>query len=433
MSPELTGVLGVVVLVALIMLKAPVGLSLLLVGFTGVWFLNGSKVALIQLGMSTFNFAGSYTLSVVALFILMGLFLTYSGLSKDLYTAADNWVGHVRGGLGMATIGASAIFASISGSAMSTTATMAKVSLPEMKRYNYNPGMAAATIAAGGTLGILIPPSVALIIYGVLTMEPISTLLIAGIVPGILLTFVFMLTLYIQIKRNPDLAPLNAEPVAFKEKISSIVKIWPFVLIFILSIGGIYFGFFTPNEAGAVGAFGALAFTVLTRRLNWKKFIGAVDESVRLTAMIFIVLIGANLFSNFLAVSRLPNSLSSFVTGLEMSPYIILAVILVIYFILGLFMESIAIQVLTLPIVYPIIIGLGFDGIWFAIVFVMILNMALITPPLGVNCYIIHGIDKSIPLERIFASIMPMLIAMIIFTIILIVFPQIIMFLPNLM
>lgn len=431
MSSELIGVIFILLLIILIMLRAQVGPTLLLIGFIGYAVLRNPETAFTQLGMSTFNFTGSYTLSVIPLFILMGLFLSYSGLSQDLYKTVDYCMGRVRGGLAMATIGASAIFASISGSSMSTTATVARVSLPEMKKYNYHSGMAAASIAAGGTLGILIPPSVALILYGVLTMEPIGPLLIAGIIPGIFLSIAFMITIYIQVRLNPSYAPIKTTHVPLKEKVLSFTKIWPFLIVFLLSIGGIYLGFFTPTEAAGIGAFGAFLVTIITRRLNGKNFIQALDESVRLTAMMFIILIGANLFSNFLAVSKLPTTLSTAVASLEVSPYVILALILLTYFVLGMFMEGIAIQVLTLPIVYPIITQVGFDGIWFAIIFVMVISMGLITPPLGVCCYIIHGIDRTIPLQSIFKSIMPMLLTMILFTILLIIFPQIVTFLPD--
>ena len=431
MSPEWVGIIFVVLFVIIILLRAQVGPSLLLIGLIGYMVLRSPEVAFTQLGMSTFNFAGNYTLSVIPLFVLMGLFLSYSGLSQDLYKAMDLIVGRVRGGLAMATIGASAVFSSISGSAMSTTATMARVSLPEMKKYNYDAGLASASIAAGGTLGLLIPPSVTLILYGVLTMEPIGPLLIAGIIPGILLTIVFMLTIYVQLCLNPKLAPTRSERTSLKTKIKALGTIWPFLIIFILSIGGIYFGFFTPTEAAGIGASGALIVTILTRRIDWKRFVGALDESVRVTAMMFIILIGANLFSNFLAISRLPMTISTYIAELDVSKYTVLFIILVIYFILGMFMEGIAIQVLTLPIVYPIITGVGFDGVWFAVIFVMVTTIGLLTPPLGMNVYVIHGIDRSIPLQTIFISVIPMVIAMILFTILLIIFPEIVTYLPS--
>jgi tripartite ATP-independent transporter DctM subunit len=433
MIPEVIGIIGTLLLIILILLRAPVGLSLLLIGFLGYSYLTKFKVGLSQLGMSTFNVASSYVLSVMPLFILMGMFLSYSGLGKDLYQAVDRWVGHVRGGLAMATIGASALFSAISGSAMSTTATVARVTLPEMKKYDYNSGLAAASVAAGGTLGILIPPSVALILYGALTMEPIGPLLIAGIIPGAICTALFMMTVYVQIRKNPSLAPSGRLKASFLEQIKSLKNVWPFLLIFLLSIGGIYLGIFTPTEAAGVGAFGAFLYTIITRKLDWKKLGEAFDESVRLSAMIFIILIGASLFGNFLAVSKIPMTISTSVISMELSPYVVLSLILLVYLLLGLFMEAIAIQVLTLPIVYPLIIELGFDGIWFGIILVMVLNMGLITPPLGISCYIIQGIDKSIPLNKIFSSVIPMLITMIIFTILLVIFPQIVTFLPELM
>lgn len=311
MSPELLGFLGIIALVVLILLRVQVGIALLLVGFFGYYLLSGSDVALAQLGTSAFGTASKYTLSVMPMFILMGMFLSYSGLAGDLFRSVNSWVGHVSGGLGMATIGASAIFASISGSANATTATLAKVAIPEMKKYKYDSGLSSSCVAAGGTLGVLIPPSVILILYGVLTMEPVGKLLIGGLVPGILLALFLMLTVYIQVKRNPALGGEKQEAISFKEKVKSLRKIWPFILIFLSSIGGIYFGFFTPTEAGGVGALGALVFAVATRRLSWKNFLASLDETIRLTTMIFLILIGATLFGQFLAMSRVPAKVRS--------------------------------------------------------------------------------------------------------------------------
>jgi tripartite ATP-independent transporter DctM subunit len=433
MSPEVVGIIGIVALFVLILLRVQVGIALLLVGFTGYMYLSGTNVALAQLGMSAFGTASKYSLSVMPMFILMGMFLSYSGLAKDLFKAVDHWVGHVRGGIGMATIGASAIFSSISGSVNATTATLAKVALPEMKDYKYHQGLSSSCVAAGGTLGVLIPPSVILILYGVLTMEPVGALLIAGLVPGILLAFLFMLTVYIQVRRKPSLAPNQQSPSSFQDRMKSLSKIWPFGLIFLLSIGGIYFGFFTPTEAGGVGALGALLFSVLTKRLGWKGFFASLEETIRLTSMIFIILIGATLFGQFLAMSRVPTAVTSMVIGLDVSPFVIVAIILIIYFLLGLFLEGIAILVLTLPIVYPLIIQLGFDGIWFGIIMVMVFNMGVITPPLGISVYVINGVAKDIPIQTIFRGVTPMLLTMILFTILLVIFPEIVMTLPNFM
>jgi len=433
MSPEIIGLIGVVVLLILMLLRVQVGMALLLVGFFGVMVLTRPETALSQLGISAYGTASNYSLSVMPMFILMGMFLSYSGLAKDLFQTVDNWIGHIRGGLGMAAIGASAIFSSISGSTNATTATIGRVSLPEMKKYNYDSGLSAGCVAAGGTLGALIPPSVILILYGVLTMEPIGPLLIAGLVPGIILTLIFMATVYIQVRRKPSLAPSRQQRAPLKERMNMLNEVWPFIFIFLLSIGGIYFGFFTPTEAGGVGAFGALVFAILTKRMDWKKFIKAIEETILLTTMIFMILIGADLFGQFLAISRLPAELSSFVTTLAISPIFIMLIILLVYFVLGLFMEGMAILVLTLPIVYPIIIELGFDGIWFGVIMVMVFNMGVITPPLGISVYVLHGVAKNISIPTIFKGVMPMLLAMIVFTIILVFIPNIVMFLPNLM
>lgn len=433
MSPEALGVIGVIALIVLIMLRVQVGVALLLVGFTGYYFLSGPDVALAQLGTSAFGTASKYTLSVMPMFILMGMFLSYSGLATDLFRSVNSWVGHVKGGLGMATIGAAAIFASISGSNNATTATLSKVAIPEMQKYKYDDGLSSSCVAAGGSLGVLIPPSVILILYGVLTMEPVGQLLIAGLVPGILLALCMMLTVYIQVRRNPSLGGEQQETVPFIEKIKSLRKIWPFILIFLLSIGGIYFGFFTPTEAGGVGALGALVFAVATRRLNWKQFLASLDETVRLTAMIFIILIGATLFGQFLAMSRIPTKITSLVVGVDFSAYTIMALIILIYIFLGLFLEGIAILVLTLPIVYPLITQLGFDGIWFGVIMVMVFNIGTLTPPLGIGIYVINGVIPEIPIQRIFKGVVPMVVTMVLFTIILVIFPEIVMTLPNLM
>lgn len=433
MSPELIGIVGILTLFVLLLLKVPVGISLILVGFVGCWALAGLNSSLAQLGMVGFSTASNHSLSVMPMFILMGMFLSYSGLAKDLFSAVNHWGGKVSGGLGMATVGASAIFSSISGSVNATTATLAKVALPEMKAYKYNPGLAAACVAAGGTLGVLLPPSVILILYGILTMEPVGELLIAGIVPGVILTIFFMLTVYIQVRRNPTLAPRTDIDSSMPEKLKSLTKIWPFAVVFLISMGGIYMGFFTPTEAGGVGAAGALIVALAMRRLGWKGLFNSLEETVRLTAMIFLILIGASLFGQFLALSQVPTVVTSAISSLDVSPYVIMALLLIIFFILGLFLEGIAILVLTLPIVYPIVTQLGFDGIWFGVIMVMVFNMGVITPPLGISVFVINGVARDIPVQTIFRGVIPMLITMILFTILLVVFPEIVTFLPNLM
>ncbi|TKC18418.1 TRAP transporter large permease [Robertmurraya kyonggiensis] len=431
MSPELIGVIGISLLLVLILLRVSVGLSLFLVGFLGVSWLSDWNVGLSQLGTSAFGTAKNYSLSVIPLFILMGMFMSNTGLGKELFQAVDKWIGHFRGGLAIATIGAASIFAAISGSSNATTATLAKITIPEMKEYNYKTTFSTAAVAAGGTLGILIPPSVILILYGALTNEPIGPLLIGGLIPGIIMTILFMLMINIQVRLNPSIAPRKKEVSSFKEKVLSLRGVWPFLVIFFISIGGIYFGVFTPSEAGGIGAVGAFLLTLFTKKLNWSKLLSSLDESIRLTVMLFIILIGASLFGKFLALSQIPMYLTSTVGTLDVSPYLIMAMILVVYFILGMFMEGIAIMVLTLPIVYPLITQLGFDGLWFGIIMVMVLNIGVLTPPLGLSVYIISGVVRDVPIEKIFKGVIPAIVTMIVFTIILVIFPEIVTFLPN--
>ena len=433
MAPELIGVIGMILLLVLFVLKVPVGIALLLVGFTGYSAIRGVNIGLIQLGTGPFDTAGSYSLSVIPLFILLGMVLSYCGLGKDLFPAVDSWVGHVQGGLAIATIGTSAIFSAISGSVNATTATVAKISLPEMERYNYKPSLATASIAAGGTLGVLIPPSVLLILYGVLTGEAIGALLIAGVIPGIIQMILFMITIYILVKREPDLAPARPEKASFSERINSSKSIIPFIGLFIVSIGGIYIGVFTPTEAAGIGAFSALVYAFASRRLDIKKLLDALNDSIRLTAMIFLILIGTTVFSQFLSISKIPVGITRLIASLDVNPYIILLLILVILFILGMFIEGLSIFVLTLPIIYPLITDLGFNGIWFGIIMVLIVNIGLLTPPLGVSVFVIKGVAKHIPIQTIFRGVIPMIGAMMVCILLFVIFPQLVTFLPDLM
>lgn len=432
MTPVMIGVIGIVLMVLLILLNVPVGLTLFLVGFLGVSLLTGFDVGVSQLARAVFGTTNDYGLSVIPLFVLMGMFISNSGIGQSLFSAVDKWIGHFRGGLAIATIGASAIFAAISGSSNATTATLGRIAIPEMNKYNYKSTLSTSSVAAGGTLGILIPPSVILILYGALTSEPIGPLLIAGLVPGVLLAVIFMVMINIQVRLNPSLAPRRTEKVSLDEKVKSLKVVWPFFLIFMLSIGGIYFGIFTPTEAGGIGAIGAFLMALILRRLSWKSLVSSLDESVSLSVMIFLILIGASLFGRFLALSQIPMSLANSVGSLEVSPYVILGIILLVYLFLGMFMEGLAIMVLTLPIVYPLITEIGFDGMWFGIIIVMVLNIGLLTPPLGLSVYIISGVVKDVPIKEIFRGVIPAIFTMIIFTVLLIIFPEIVTFLPSL-
>ncbi|MYL42606.1 TRAP transporter large permease [Virgibacillus salexigens] len=433
MSSEMIGFIGIVLLLILFLLKVPVGISLLFVGLVGTTLIRGWDVAFAQLGRTPFDTASSYSLSVIPLFILMGMILSYTGLGKDLYRAVDSWIGHFRGGLAMATIGTAAIFSSISGSLNATTATVSKITLPEMDKYKYKPSLSTACVAAGGTLGILIPPSVILILYGIQTREPIGALLIAGIIPGIFQVIIFMIIIAILVRRNPNLAPARTEQATISEKLHTLKNVWPFMGLFFISIGGIYLGVFTPTEAAGVGAVGAIIFALLSRRLDWDKLKQSFNESVRLTAYIFLILIGATLFSQFLTISRLPVMLTSFVGGLDLHAYIILVFILIALFLLGCFIEGLSLIVLTLPIIYPIIMELGFNGVWFGIIMVMAINIGSLTPPLGISIFVIKGVATNIPVQTIFRGTVPMIIGMIICICLLILFPPLVTILPSLM
>lgn len=433
MSSEMLGIIGIILLIVLFFLKVPVGVSLLLVGFGGYVSIRGLDIGLAQLGASTFDTAGQYSLSVIPLFILMGMILSYCGLGTDLFKAVDSWIGHIRGGLSIAAIGTSAVFSAISGSVNATTATVAKICLPEMEKYNYHPRLSTGSIAAGGTLGVLIPPSVLLILYGVLTGEPIGALLIAGIVPGLLQMLLFILVIVVLVKINPSLAPPRDTKATFAERIHASKSVVPFLSIFIVSIGGIYLGIFTPSEAASVGAFSAFIYALVSRRITWPNMIKAFTETLRLTSMIFLIIVGTTMFGQFLSISRIPTRITSAVASLDVSPYIILLLILGVLFVLGMFIEGLSIFVLTLPIVYPLIIAQGFDGIWFGVIMVLIVNIGLLTPPLGVSCFVIKGVAKEIPLSTIFRGAIPMIGAMAVCIILLTAFPYLVTFLNTLM
>lgn len=433
MSPELIGLLGVIAILLLFFIKVPVAIALIIVSLLGTASIRGFEVAFAQLGRTPFDTSSNYSLSVIPLFILMGMVLSNTGIGKDLYKMVDSFIGHLRGGLAIATIGTAAIFSSISGSLNATTATVAKIALPEMNEYKYKSSLSTASVAAGGTLGILIPPSVILILYGILTQEPIGALLIAGIIPGIIQIILFIITVYILVRRNPDLAPQRVDAASTSERLSTLKSIWPFIGLFLVTIGGIYLGVFTPTEAAGIGAFGALFFAVISKKFSWRMLSNSLEETVRLTAFIFLLVIGANLFGQFLAISRIPVMLTSYVGGLELNAYIILSIILVILLILGCFVESLALIVITLPILYPIITELGFNGIWFGVLMIMVINIGALTPPLGISVYVIKGVAKDVPLGTIFKGIVPMVIAMAVCVIILIIFPELVTILPSLM
>jgi tripartite ATP-independent transporter DctM subunit len=410
----------------------PIGFVMALVGFVGFAYLAGFKPALGLLRTVPYRTFADYGMSIIPLFILMGEFCFFAGLSKDLYDTVHNWLGHLRGGLSMATVGACAGFAAVSGSSLATAATMGKVALPEMKRYKYDDSLATGSIAAGGTIGILIPPSVVLIIYGVITEQSIGKLFAAGFIPGILEAVFYMFTIYILCRRNPLIGP-PGPMTSFRQKIVSLKNTWVVLLLFVLVIGGLYFGVFSPTEAAGVGAFGAFAFGLARRRLGWQAIKNSLIEAGKTTAMIFIIITGAMILGYFLAVSRLPFELASFIGGLAINRYLILGFILVIYILLGCVMDSLAMILLTVPIFFPLITQLGFNPIWFGILIVRVCEIGLITPPVGLNVYIIKGVAEDVPMHTIFKGIIPFLIADLCHVALLVAVPQISLLLPSLM
>lgn len=432
MSPELVGIIGIVLLLVCFMLRMQIGLSMLLIGFAGYAYIVNPGAAFSVVGQVPYSTVSYYSFSVMPLFILMGMFLSYGGLGRDVFQAVDVWFRHTRGGMAIATIGACSGFAAVSGSATATAATIGSVALPEMKKYGYSDSMATACVAVGGTLGILLPPSTVLILYGILTELSIGKLLIAGIVPGILQAVLLMATIYIQVCINPSLAPTRPSSL-FKDKILALASVWPLIIIFFLVMGGIYGGIFTPTEAAACGAFIALMFSIITRRFSRNAFVESLDKTVRTTAMLFLILIGAMVFSRFLAVSKIPFELSSYIAWLDVSRHVVMALILFMLLVLGCFVEGISLMVLTIPILYPLVTNLGFDGIWFGVVMIVMLNIGMVTPPVGVNVYVTAGVAKDVPLLTIFRGVLPLWLAMIACAVLLVAFPQIVTFLPSLM
>jgi tripartite ATP-independent transporter DctM subunit len=429
-SPTAAGLAGMAALLVLLFLRMPIGIAMTLVGAAGIALLNSPAAALHSLGAFPYSHAAVQAFAVIPLFVLMGNFAAVSGMGKDLYTAAYAWMGHRRGGLASATVLACAGFAALSGSSVASAVTMGRVSLPEMRRYGYDPRLATGVIAAGGTLGILIPPSTVLVVYALLTEESIGRLFLAGFLPGLLLTALFILTVMLVCALRPAYGP-PGERFSLRERTVALGGAAPFLVVVIVTIGGIYAGVFTVNEAAAVGALLTMAHALWRRRLGLAALTEALLQTVRTTAMVFLILIGAHIFSPFLALSRIPANLAGMLTDLALPAIAVLAILMLAYLILGMFLEGFAMMVLTIPIVFPIITALGIDPIWFGIFMVIVLEMGLISPPVGINVFVVKGVAEDVPMGRIFAGIMPFWLAMVVCLAILIAFPQIALFLPN--
>jgi tripartite ATP-independent transporter DctM subunit len=430
MSPEFAGVLGIAALFLFLAAGMYIGMAMMIAGFLGILIIAGWDAATNLLAILPLDESKSYSLSVIPLFILMGQFAFVSGISSDIYKTVYNWLGHLRGGLAMATVIACAFFAAVSGSSLATGATMGMVTIPEMLKYKYDQRLATGCVAAGGTLGILIPPSIGFVIYGILTEQSIGKLLLAGLLPGVILACLFILAILLLCCFNPEMGPPGAS-VSWSQRFKSLSGTWGMLVLFTVVIGGIYTGVFTSTEAAGVGAFGALTIMAVKKKLTKPAFLLCLSETGKMTAFIFLIIIGASIFSYFLALTGLPTSLSEFITSLPLPREIILFTIIIGYLILGCIMEVYSIMILTLPIIFPIIEMLEFDPIWFGVVMVIILEVGLITPPIGLNVFVLKGAAPNIPIETIFKGIWPFLIAITLAMILITLFPQIALFLPS--
>ncbi|MEX0407851.1 TRAP transporter large permease [Aquibium sp. LZ166] len=434
MSGPALGLVGIVILLGVMLTGMPIAFVFALLGFLGIAYMIGFQPALNVLALDTWEVFSSYTLTVIPLFVMMGMIAFQTGLSERLYRAGHVLFGKVRGGLAMGTVMACAAFAACCGSSPATAATIGAVSLQEMRRYNYSDALATGCVAAAGSLGILIPPSVTFVIYGIMTENSIGKLFIAGLIPGLILTALFVITVATVTFFRPDLVGPPADSSTWREKLRvTVSNSGEVVAIFVIIMGGLFLGFFTPTEAGAAGVTAIILIGLARRQLKWAGFVEAIRSTLGSTAMIMLIIAGATIFGRFLSLTQLPNVAASWVIGLDMDPSMVMLIILVIYLIGGTFMDSLALLLLTLPIFYPVSLHLGFDPLWFGVFVVIAMEMALITPPVGINVFVIKGVAKDVPLSTIFKGILPFLAAEIVMVFILLLFPQIATFLPGFM
>ena len=433
MSTDAVAVLGFVALFALMLLRVPVGMAMGLVGVAGFGYLTGFTPALKLVGQTSMRTVTDYTFGVIPMFLLMGTFVSNSGMSRELFRAANGFVGHLRGGLGIATVGACGGFAAICGSSVATAATFSAVAYPEMRRFGYPQSFATGVIAAGGTLGAMLPPSTVLAVYGIITEQDIGKLFIAGIIPGLLAMTMYMITIALIGWVKPDFLP-RGTPLPWRERFKGLRSIWAPVLLFIFVIGGLYglpfLPRFTPTEDGGVGATGAFLIGILTGRLDKEKILASLLQATRTAAAVFTVLIGALIFGYFLTVTQTPQKVTEFLTGLGLGPYGVLALIMVMYLVLGCLMDAMAMIILTVPIIFPVIVHLGFDPIWFGVIIVMTVELGLIHPPVGMNVFVIKSVVKDVSFTTIFRGVIPFVVTDLIRLVILIAFPMLALWLP---
>ncbi len=425
------GILGILLLLILLAVRLPVGISMTVVAVLGFYLIVSPGGALSKLGGDTFLAVKHYSLSVIPLFVLMGMFLSKARLGEDLYVFLDAIMAKFRGGMAMATIGAGAAFGAVCGSVVASASTVSTIAVPEMRKLKYDEGLATSVSAVGSTLGVVIPPSTALVLYGVLTEEPIGRILLGGIIPGIMTMIILMFTVYLLLLWRPKLAPeVKKERPPFPW--DRLKYVWAVPVIFLLTMGGIYGGYFTPTEAGAIGAFLSMLVSLITRRLGVGEFTEAVSHSVRITAMVFLIVIGGKLFGSFLTISQIPIELSNMVMSMDVAPIVVIITFIVVYFFLGIFMDELATLVIMTPMVYPLIISLGYDGVWFGVLSIMMLLTGLLTPPVGVVSLVVSSVTK-VPAARVFSSQVPFWFALLAATLLVALFPSLSLFLPETM
>ncbi len=430
MSAPIMGLVAFAAMLVLIGLRVPVAVAMGVIGAVGGLVLNGADSVGFILGSSPFQAVFPYGLSVIPLFVMMGVFAAHAGLSRGLYDAVGAFIGHLRGGLAMATVGSCAAFGAICGSSLATAATMCRVAMPEMRRRGYNDSLSSATIAAGGTLGVLIPPSVIAVIYALLTEQSIGKMFAASMIPGVLAALLYMAAIAVQTRLNPRLAPAG-DHVGWGERVRAVLRVWQVALLFVVVIGGIYVGWFSPTEAAAIGAFGAFALALAKGAMNLKVFKACLSETASTSGMIFMILIGTELFNYFIETTTLPQLLVHYVTDLGWPPLAMVLMIVVFYVILGCFMDALSMILLTLPFVYPLALSLGLDPIWFGVLIISVVEIGLITPPVGMNLFVIIATSPGLSIGTISRGVLPFLAADATRVALIIAFPALSLWLPS--
>ncbi len=429
MTSALLGIAGFVAALVLIAFGMPVAIAMGVIGVLGFWWLKGWTSAAYILGGTPFESIFPYSFSVIPLFVMMGVFASRAGLSKSLFDMINGFCGHMRGGLAVTSVGASALFGAICGSSLATVATIGRVALPEMKRHGYDDSLSAASVAAGGTLGVLIPPSILLVIYGLLTQTSIGQLFIAALIPGVIATLLYALAVVVRVRMNPALAP-TVPKTPWPQRLALLQRVWKVLVLFLVVIGGIYLGWFSPTEAAAVGAVGAFMIALLSGAVNREMLKESVAETAALTGMIFFILIGAGLFNYFLESTGLPRLLVSLAEGSALGPLAILVLILLFYVLLGCFMDSMSMILLTVPLLAPVAIGLDFNMVWFGILVVTVAEIGLITPPIGMNLFVVQATAPGLTQGTMVRGILPFILADVVRIVLLVAFPFLVLWLP---